>query len=99
MDYSILNQKEILKWAEPKTDLEVALYKIIYDGLEGCDELEERIESLMGELDDADEKYEDADHRLVQAQDLARKAMDLIGHQNLFNRKEVIDCLKEIIDV
>lgn len=98
MDYSILNQKEILKWAEPKTDLEVALYKIIYDGLEGFDELDERIESLISDLDDADEKYEDANYKLVQAQDLARKAMDLIGDQRLFNKNEVIECLKEIID-
>jgi len=74
MNYSILNRQEVLRLAEPETDLEIALVKI----LEGeVDDLQAAIDNYASIEDDLGDEEENSRDLSNQVDDLEEKVDDL----------------------
>lgn len=98
MNYSIMNERELIKYADPQTDLEKALLAVVVDGLESVADIERELEQANSFAHDFEADNEALKQDIEDMQGLAREALDFIGSQELENKPQIISKLTEIIN-
>lgn len=99
MNYSILSDKEILKYAEPTTELEKALFSMLDEGLDSVREAEEEADDARSSMAELENDLENAQSDVEAAKDAAKAVIELIGEQDLSNKDEVLKMLQSIGDL
>ena len=97
MNYSMLAPNEILRIAQPVTDLEVALFEIASDTLEGkVEELQEmagKYEDIDAENDDLRYQVNELEDSLADIKHEIKTAIELIAEGNVDKAKKALEDL------